>query len=323
MNHSVIDFDVDGDLVDPATGEPVGRDIGGFLRRHVIIAPDVTDIVVFVHGWRNNSRTALSRATKFMTLVENTYSDTRYPRLRHWNPHHLVVRWPSTSSPFTSGYRRIRDRAHLMSTSGRAPAVLAHLLGYLNAERRRPGGAEGTLRTRSGQYLHLVGHSFGCRFLAEAIQWAADARPDVLGWNRADPRYPWAADTVLLLQMALPHDDLASAFPRLIHNSPVNGPVVLTHSTADRALGLWHQLGEGERAVGYQGVTEPAGHITSTRLRSLHEDYTPADFSTPLVNVDANGHFRKGRVWSPAGAHADIFHPETAHLLLSLAQLAR
>lgn len=36
------------------------------------------------------------------------------------------------SGPFAGGYRRIRDRAHAMTNSGRAADVLGHLLGYLN-----------------------------------------------------------------------------------------------------------------------------------------------------------------------------------------------
>ncbi|MBM7774011.1 hypothetical protein JOD54_004215 [Actinokineospora baliensis] len=320
MNHTVIDLDTDGNPVDPETSEPIRSDVDGFLRRHVVLPENTTDVVVFVHGWRNNRATALTRATKFAALVDRTHSPTRYPALPVWNCNYIVVRWPSTSSPFRAGYRRIRERAHLMSTAGHAPTVLAHLLGYLGTQRRETSG---TLRTRTGQYLHLVGHSFGCRFLAEAIQWAADARPDVLSWNRADPRYPWTADTLLMLQMALAHDTVEQAFPRLIHNAPVNGPVVFTHSTADRALGLWHTLAEGTVGIGFRGASTSNGHLSEITLHPTEVDYTDSDFATALVNVNASARFRRGRFLLPAGAHADIIHPETAHLLLSLAQLAR
>jgi hypothetical protein len=319
MSLVVLDLDADGNPLDPATDQPVA-DVPGFLSRHLEVPERATDIVVFVHGWRNTRTVALARARRFADLVDGTHDAARYPALGGWDAHHVVVRWPSASNPFPHGYRRIRERAHLMSTTGRAPDVLAHLLGYLNTHRERP---RGTLRTKAGQYLHLVGHSFGCRLLAEAVQWAADSRPDVLGWDRAHPRYPYAADTLLMFQMAHPHDLVARRFPRLVHDAPIGGPAVFTHSRADRALGLWHRLAEGRTGVGHRGATAPAEHLTSTRLRPVTEEYRAEEFATALVNVDANARFRRGRFLYPAGAHADILHPESAHLLLSLAALAR
>ncbi|MEV6341344.1 hypothetical protein AB0M12_42320 [Nocardia vinacea] len=41
------------------------------------------------------------------------------------------------------------------------------------------------------------------------------------------------------------------------------------------------------------------------------------------MNVDATWRYRRGRFWRPEGAHSDIWHPESAHLLLALAELAR
>ncbi|GAA3005495.1 hypothetical protein [Actinokineospora diospyrosa] len=319
MSRVVLDLDAEGNPVDPTTGQAVrGAAVAGFLDRHLAVPETATDIVVLVHGWRNTPATALARAERFIAVIDGAYGP-RYPALP-WACHYVIVRWPSQSSPFLRGYRRVRDRAHLMSTTGHAADVLAQLLGYLNTNRTRPNG---TLRTAGGQYLHLIGHSFGCRFLAEAIQWAAESRPGTLGWNRADPRYPYAADTLVLFQMAAPHDSLTQRFPRLVADSPIAGPVVLTHATTDRAVGLWHRLAESTPGVGFRGATLPPDQITPTRLHRLDEPYTAADFPTPVVNVDATWRFRKGHRLLPAGAHADIIHPESAHLILSLAHLAR
>lgn len=319
MSHVILSLDVNGNPVAP-TGEPISaRAVPSFLNRHLTVPESATDIVVFVHGWRNTPATALRRADRFMGLVDAVYRDQRhrYPALHVWRCHYVIVCWPSASNPFLAGYRRIRDRAHQMTTRGQATTVLAQLLGYLNVRRER---GSGTLRTRGGQFLHLVGHSFGCRFLAEAVQWAAD-RPHVLSWNRADPRYPYAADTLLMFQMAAPHDTLLDQFPRLVADSPIAGPIVLTHATGDRAVGMWHTLAEGVPGVGFRGV--PASpEVSSTALRPAEEDYSHHDFSGTVVNVDASWRFRRGRL-HPAGSHADIFHPESAHLLLSLANLAR
>jgi hypothetical protein len=226
------------------------------------------------------------------------------------------------SNPFLSGYRRIRDRAHAMTTTGRAADVLAHLLGYLNAHRRLPGSPP-TLRTSAGQYLHCVGHSFGGRFLVEAIQAAADSRPSVLGWNRTNPRYPYTVDTLLVFQMAAPPNVFAERFARILHDAPINGPITLTHAGTDRATGLWHRIAEGKPGIGHIGAQQPADHISHTKLLGLRNNYRRADFDTRIVNVDSAWRFRRGRTRNPAGAHSDIWYPESAHLLLSLAHLAR
>ncbi|MFJ7279880.1 hypothetical protein ACIQVZ_36115, partial [Kitasatospora sp. NPDC098663] len=60
-----------------------------------------------------------------------------------------------------------------MSAQGQAGRILGHLLGYLDSGRGRPD-APRVLANRHGQYLHLIGHSFGGRFLCEAVQYAAD-----------------------------------------------------------------------------------------------------------------------------------------------------
>jgi esterase/lipase superfamily enzyme len=323
--HAVVDLDERGDLLDPDTGAAVpAAAAGDFLARHLHVPQDATDIVVFVHGWRNTRAQALARATRFFSLVEAAYAadPRRYPTLGAWRGHYVAVRWPSTSDPFLTGYRRVRERAHAMTTTGHAGQVLGQLLGYLNSRRRTPGRPP-TLRGAGGQYLHCVGHSFGGRFLTEAVQAAAGERPAVLGWNRADPRYPYTVDTLLVFQMAAPPAIFADRFARILHDAPINGPVALTSSRADRATGLWHRLAEGAPGIGFAGATAPAEHIAAAPLLRSHEPYSRAHFGERIVNVDATWRFRRGRWWHPSGAHSDFQHPESAHLLLSLAGFAR
>jgi hypothetical protein len=107
------------------------------------------------------------------------------------------------SSPFPGGYRRIRDRAHAMTTHGHAGLVLAHLLGYLNQSRRTPPTRKPQLGTADSQYLHCVGHSFGGRLLGQAIMAAASPYgPPRLSWPWKNPDYPFTVDTFLVFQMA-------------------------------------------------------------------------------------------------------------------------
>lgn len=325
MTHVVVDLDEHGDVLDPESGRPLPREaVNGFLARHLHVPPDVSDIVVYVHGWRNTREKVLADCPRFFASLERLHRDElgRYQALPTWSGHYVLVRWPSMSNPFLSGYRRIRDRAHAMTTTGRAAAVLAQLLGYLNARRKLPGSPT-TLRTSGGQYLHCVGHSFGGRFLVEAVQAAADRKPTALGWNRNNPRYPYTVDTLLVFQMAAPIDVFAHKFARILHDAPVNGPIVLTHARTDRATGLWHHLAEGKQGVGHTGARHPVDHISHIKLLGLKNDYQRADFEARIVNVDSAWRFRRGRFWNPAGAHSDIWYPESAHLLLSLAHLAR
>ncbi|MFD1046956.1 hypothetical protein ACFQ1S_16095 [Kibdelosporangium lantanae] len=58
-------------------------------------------------------------------------------------------------------------------------------------------------------------------------------------------------------------------------------------------------------------------------LRDIAVTYRHAEMDRRIVNIDASRRCRKGRWWNPAGAHSDIWYPESAHLLRSLADLAR
>lgn len=296
----------------------------------------MTDVYVYVHGWQTAPPAAARRAAALLTRTRELHAahPRRYPGLaRAYRPWAVVVRWPSSSLPSLSGYRRIRDRAHAMSAPGlgHAPHVLAHLLGYLDA--RRPDPADpAVLANRNGQYLHLVGHSFGGRFLCEAVQWAsAPDTPRVLGWSSpAVPGRPFTADSMVVFQMAAPRDAFDRLFPALFPSdgkpgAPLRGPLVLTHSRWDRATGFWHLRAEGSAGIGHSGAgTAPVPQF-HTRLLPPHEPYRLSALDHRLVNVDASLRFRgsaRTRL-APAGAHSDIDHAESAHLLLSLAELSR
>jgi esterase/lipase superfamily enzyme len=321
----LVDLDENGDLLDDETGRPVPSAlVDSFLAARLRIPATASDIVVFVHGWRTSPERAAQRGHRFFRQLEETYAahNDRYAAINCWSGFYVIIRWPSMSNPLLSGYRRIRDRAHAMTTTGNAANVIAQLLGYLNSRRTLPGHPA-TLRSATGQYMHCIGHSFGGRFVLEAVQAAADVRPTVLGWNRGDPRYPYTVDTLLIFQMAAPPDVFVKRFSRLLHDAPVNGPIALTTSRADRATGFWHRIADGTPGVGYVGALQPAAHITSVTLHRQETTYEYDELDKRLVNVDATWRYRRGRVWNPAGAHSDIWYPESAHLLLSLANLAR
>lgn len=321
-----VDLDERGRLLDPA-GRPVpaGR-IHDHLAEHLWLPREATDLYVYVHGWQTAPEAARRRAGRLLALMaeQRARRPSFYPRLGEFRPWGVVVRWPSSSLPSLSGYRTIRDRAHRMGARGEGHAafVIAHLLGYLDRERTAPGPE--VLANDRGQYLHLVGHSFGGRFLCEAVQWAAEPRgPAVLGWSTAaDARRPFTVDSLLVFQMAAPRDCFTRTFTGLVPDAPLRGPVVLTHSRHDRATGFWHLRAEGGPGIGHCGADGAPARVHSTRLLTCTLPYRKEDLDHRLVNVDAGWRFRSGRL-NPSGAHSDFQHPESAHLMLSLADLSR
>ncbi|MBU2667957.1 alpha/beta hydrolase [Actinoplanes bogorensis] len=283
--------------------------VASWLAGHLSVPAAITDIVVFVHGWQNSHRRASASSRRLFAGLWSGYSPDRYPRLSPFRPMFVSVQWPSRSDPLPAGYKRIRDRAHAMTTTGYAAHVIAALLGYLDASRNRPHGPD-TLRTSGGQYLHCVGHSFGCRFLGEAISYAADP-PDAptLGWPWHS-REPFSVDTFLGLQMAARPDIFQEQFRALVDGTaPISGPVVLTVSPHDKALATWHPFTEKVRGLGAVG----ADGAPTVPLRATAETYASTDFQR-LTNVDASWRY---------GGHSDFWYPETIHLMLSLMELGR
>ncbi|GAB2947166.1 hypothetical protein GCM10023080_002210 [Streptomyces pseudoechinosporeus] len=333
-----VDLDESGWLLDGSTGEPVPDHR---LRNHFTeyLAPPAwaTDIFVYVHGWQTSPISAHRTAEQLLTLAHGNLSAApdRYPTLaaEGFSPWCVVVRWPSSSPVTPTGYRRIRDRAHAMGAhdgDGHAAYILGQLLGYSDAERADPGAAP-VLANRDGQYLHLVGHSFGCRFLCEAVQWATDAqREDTLGWSAVgcSPNRPFTVDSMLLFQMAARRDAFLSLFASILPSdrhdgAPLSGPIVATYSRHDRANGFWHLRAERQHGIGHSGIGPAPAPMYTTRLLPLDERYPLSALDHRFVNVDASEVYVRGRRFSPAGAHSDHLRPESAHLLMTIADYSR
>lgn len=316
-----VDLDERGSLLDPSRSTPLrSAAVPDFLRRHLAIPEDATDINVFVHGWMTSPDHAAQNAQKLRSkfLAQWEAEPDRYPALDQYRDYNVVVRWPSQGR-----YRRIRRRAHSLSIEGEAATIVTQLLGYLNEQRRPPEPGPDRLGTADGQFLHAIGHSFGGRFLCQAIQEAGPARPPTLSWNWKHDDLPYTVDSLLILQMAARPDVFTSTFRPLLDKAPLNCPVVLTRSRADHATGIWHRIAEGVPGIGHVGARTPPNLIKSLALRPVAEDYVREELEARIVNIDASWRFRRGRAWLLQGAHSDIAHDETAHLYLTLADLAR
>jgi hypothetical protein len=323
---TVLELDQDGAFIDPENHEAIKPPaVRSFLHNALAVRQGVTDVFVWVHGWRNDRQTAIRAANQLFGGTERRYKQyqDRYPQIRSLKGQYVIICWPSHSSVLPSGYAKIRERAHQMTTQGYAEYSLAQLLGYLDADRVTPRRADGSLRTSGGQYLHCVGHSFGGRFLAQAINAAATPTPPTLALLPPNEKFAFTVDSFLVFQMAARPSIFTTQLRSILTDAPLQGPICLTFSTADRATSRWHRLAEGEPGIGYRGATAAPGEIITTRLHPASQDYQKAELTARIVNIDASWRYRRGRWLNPAGAHSDIQHEESYHLLLTLASYAR
>lgn len=158
--------------------------------------------------------------------------------------------------------------------------------------------------------FHLVGHSFGGRLVTAAVDGANALR----------------VQTLLLLQAAYSHNGLALKFDGakdgFFHNvfdgHKVTGPILITHSKKDRAVGLAYPLASrlnGDDAAGLGDANDRFGgmgangaqHIDKAELNLLPTG-APYDFKTGKQVFNLNGD-------NIIQGHGDVARLETAAVL--------
>ncbi len=165
----------------------------------------------------------------------------------------------------------------------------------------------------NGIQFHLVGHSFGGRVVTATVD-----GPQTLRVN-----------TLLLLQAAYSHNGLAQNFDghgangffeKVLSQAKVNGPILITHSKHDRAVGLAYPLASrlnGDDAAGVGNKDDRFGgmgangaqHIDPKRLEiALQPVGTTYDFTTgkPVINLNGDAFI---------SSHGDVAKAETAYVL--------
>jgi hypothetical protein len=125
--------------------------------------------------------------------------------------------------------------------------------------------------------------------------------------------------------MAPPASGFGGQLQLLIEAGPLFGPVVLTHSRADRANCLWHRFTERlQPGIGCAGAREPRAYLQSVQIRDLDQAYEDGDFPPRrIVNVDANRVFRNSPWHQLERAHSDFWYEESIHLILGVANSTR
>ncbi len=163
--------------------------------------------------------------------------------------------------------------------------------------------------------LHLVGHSFGGRLVASATATCADSPP--LGLS-----------SLTLLQAAFSHNGFAQHFDgnrdgffrRAITGKVVSGPVLITYTKNDMAVGQLYPLASrlaGDDAAGLGDASDPYGGMGRNGAQK-----TPEAVVSALLQEDKPYQIAGGTIYnleaSPFIAnHGDVTGRQVAHALLS------
>ena len=173
--------------------------------------------------------------------------------------------------------------------------------------------------------VHLVGHSFGARLVSFSL---AGIKPGP----------PFAVESVVLLQGAFSHFAFARALPQDPRrggalagmNTRVNGPLCITHSLKDTAVGTAYPLASiaarddsaalSDQMFRWGGMGHDGAQAVGAAGSALGTVGTRYSFGIgSFLNLDGNQVIVQGG--PPAGAHSDIVHPEIAWAVLAAARV--
>jgi len=195
----------------------------------------------------------------------------------------------------TTTYYTMKDRAGKVGANGGA-----QLLAAL---------AEQTPQARR----HLAGHSFGARVVSAAVAQASTAH------------------SVMLLQGAFSHHGFAANYDGAGHDGvfrhaltgpQLTGPLVITHTVNDRAVGLAYAIASrlaGQQAAGVGGPDDRYGGIGCNGALRTPEAVSPAG---SLLDVGGSYAFTPGHVYNLQSdtfisGHGAVSGPQVAYALLT------
>jgi hypothetical protein len=174
--------------------------------------------------------------------------------------------------------------------------------------------------------LHLMGHSFGCIVVSATL-----AGPGGSG------QLVRPVNTLALMQGALSLWSFCSDIPSkpgragffrsVIASGKVSGPILITISAKDTAVGRYYPIAAGARgdvqfapgtlpkfgAVGSFGVRGPGLNIVDLDMQAVNDAYQFAPGH--IYNIESTRYICEGG--GTSGAHNDIAKPEVAHAFWS------
>ncbi|HVG17634.1 MAG TPA: hypothetical protein VNI02_01170 [Blastocatellia bacterium] len=163
---------------------------------------------------------------------------------------------------------------------------------------------------------HLIGHSFGGRLVTAAAFGPDDNQP------------PIKVKTMTLLQAAFSHNGFAKHFDgsndgffrRVVTEGRISGPILITCSKNDKAVGIAYPLASllaGQNATGVGDKNDPFGGIGRNGAQR-----TPEASDVALNPVGGAYQFQSGKLYNLNGdtlimGHSDISKDEIAYALLA------
>jgi hypothetical protein len=174
--------------------------------------------------------------------------------------------------------------------------------------------------TRPAVRLHLVGHSFGCRVVTAA---AAGTATTPAGF----------VDSMTLLQAAFSHYAFAAKyddtnkpgfFRNVLSERRVRGPIVVTHTRADKAVGVAYAIASrvaGQIAAAIGDRNDPFGGLGSNGARNTDEardgklPKPGGVFDQPIASGMVTNLLADGLIAN----HSDVRNLSAAYTVLSVA----
>lgn len=194
-------------------------------------------------------------------------------------------------------YYQMKDRAGVVGQQG-----LYHVLRRLRE--RRPN-----------LKLHLMGHSFGSRLLSAAV-------------NGPDDQPALQVSSLTMLQAAFSHNGFAKHFDgqrngffrRVVAEQRVSGPILISHTPNDTAVGLAYPIASrlmGQNAAGLGDKNDPFGGMGRNGAQK-----TPEAIDSKLLDVGGTYSFKAGNVYNLSAddwikSHSDISNQQVAYALLA------
>ena len=192
-------------------------------------------------------------------------------------------------------YYQMKERAGIVGEKGLAPLLA-------------------TLRKAAPKLkIHLAGHSFGGRLVTAATSSTTAA-------NRPD--------SLTLLQAAYSHNGLASKFDgktdgffrKIMTGSKVKGPILITHTKNDKAVGIAYPLASrinGVKTAALGDENDPYGGIGRNGAQKTPEAVTGELLPTGQAYTFTSGKCFNLKADAFIGDHSDICKPQVAWAMLT------
>ncbi len=287
-------------------------DAQGKLKNKVTV-PAVKEIFCFAHGWNTSVEAARGLYERFFAdFPEANYAVAGifWPSLEFgggaaWRPELRALADPEDG--VEDLIRRIPEGAAMMR-----PSQALNLLSYFRMKHRAGVvGAQGlapALARLTDRRVHLIGHSFGARLVTAAVQ--------------ALPPYVKPA-SLTLLQAAFSHFAFAEkfdgrrdgAFRAVVAERKVDGPILITHTHADKAVTLAYPVASrvaGQDCASLGGEADRYGGLGANGAQRTPERVAlalgPGGTRYPFAPAVPHNLRAEGIILD----HGDIARPEVA-----------